>query len=169
VSDGPEEGGFSPWPVLCCGVQGDDTLPAVSERWTDLVDDMEATAAEYEAGGYETLALHTADVTPLSAETTLDVLVPGEEFEQVHTRFANATVDEFTVYTATEGGVTFAVVVAEDHDGPTAACIPLFYQHARAQPLRDRVETLGHVTVRVRPLTDDARVEFTIEDPALLF
>ena len=59
-----------------------DPPPAVEERWGELLEDAETTAAEYDADGYETRLVHPGDVTPVTGEPYgLDVLAPGDEFE----------------------------------------------------------------------------------------
>jgi len=140
----------------------------VKNRWEDLIDDTEATAAEYEAAGYETLAIHPGDVVALVEDLVVDVLAPGDEYERVTELAERTTVDEFDVYTAEEGGVTFALVAALDHDESVAVCIPAYLEQSDADELADEASAAGHVHVHVRPLSDDSRVAFTLEDPDLL-
>lgn len=131
--------------------------------------DLETTAEEYREAGYEVLAIHTGDVTPLPDDLALDVLAPGDEFEELETLAEDLEVDEFAVYSAEDDGVTFALVVAKDETREVAVCCPVFFHETVAASLGDRAETAGAVNVVIRPLSDDSQVVFTLEEPRLLF
>ncbi|MFC6725160.1 hypothetical protein ACFQE1_12435 [Halobium palmae] len=45
-------------------------LSGALDAWERVVDDMEATAAEYREEGWETLELHPGDVTPIPHDGT---------------------------------------------------------------------------------------------------
>ena len=78
--------------------------PAVEQRWGELLEDAETTAAEYDADGYETRLVHPGDVTPVTGEPYgLDVLAPGDEFEALEALVERATFDTSHVYYADEG------------------------------------------------------------------
>lgn len=142
---------------------------AVENRWTDLIADTEATAAEYEAAGYETLAVHPGDVVVLHDDLAVDVLAPGDEYERATELASEASVDEFDVYTAQEGGVAFALVAALDHERSTAVCVPIYVKLSEADELMEAATSEGYVDLHVRPLSNDSRVAFTLEEPTLLF
>lgn len=143
--------------------------PAVENRWEDLIEDTETTAAEYEAAGYETLAIHPGDVVVLLDDLAIDVLAPGNEYRPLTDLVEGTTVDEFDVYTAQEGGVAFALVAALDHDESTAVCVPIWVELSEADELTVAAREAGQVHLHVRPLSNDERVAFTLEDPDLLF
>lgn len=138
-------------------------------RWSDLIADTEATAEELAAAGYDTIAVHAGDVTPLPDEQTLDVLVPDDEFEQIGRLAAGVTVDEFAVYAATEGRVTFAVVAAEAPDAGVAICVPVFVTERTVGTLGEQARDAGTLFIRLRPLSEDDSVELALSDPDLLF
>lgn len=142
--------------------------PALENRWEDLIDDTEATAAEYEAAGYETLAVHPGDVVALVDDVVVDVLAPGDEYERLIELTERTSVDEFDVYTAEEGGVSFALVAALDHDESVAVCVPTWLELPEADELSVAASEAGQVHLHVRPLSDDSRVEYTLEEPDLL-
>lgn len=142
---------------------------AVSDRWQDLMDDTDVTAAEYRDDGYETLAVHTGDVVPLPERLIIDVLAPGDEFRQLTAMADGATVDEFELFTASEGDVEFALVVATDEQAEIAVCIPLFVHQDVVDAMGPRAKDAGHVDIHVRPLSDETHVVFTLEEPELLF
>jgi hypothetical protein len=149
--------------------QGHGVPRAVENRWEDLIDDTEATAEEYAAAGYETLTIHPGDVVVLQDDLAIDVLAPGNEYRPLTDLMEGASVDEFDVYTAEEGGVAFAMVVAVDQDAEIAVCVPLYMQLDDADELADVATAAGHVEIHVRPLSDDERVAFRLGDPELLF
>jgi 3',5'-cyclic AMP phosphodiesterase CpdA len=142
---------------------------AVENRWEDLIADTEATAEEYENAGYETLTIQPGDVVVLEDDLAVDVLAPGNEYRPLTDLMETVAVDEFDVYTAEEGGVDFAMVVAADHDAAVAVCVPLYMEHADADDLAEATAAAGYVEVHVRPLSDDERVAFRLEEPELLF
>lgn len=149
--------------------EGHGTPPSVGEQWEDFMADLEATAEEYREAGYEVLAIHTGDVTPLPDELVLDVLAPGEEFERLEELAEEFEVDEFEAYTAEDGETTFALVVAKDESRERAICCPVFYHETVAAGLGARAKETGLVNIVVRPLSDDSQVVFTLEEPELLF
>jgi|APHM01.1.fsa_nt_gi hypothetical protein len=150
-------------------MSGGHSVPTeVAGRWSDLITDLEATAAELDSAGYDVVAVHAGDVTPISEESTVNVLVPDDELDRVKTLVAEAVPDEFAVYTATEGRVTFAVIAAQDPDRHTAVCWPVFVTATAVEELADQAQTTGQITFRLRPLADDEAVRFVLSEPALL-
>jgi DNA-binding phage protein len=144
--------------------------PAVEDRWEELLADADATAAEYRGRGWETLVVSTGDVTPLSGEPFgLDVLAPGDEFEALEGLVEAATFDTSHVYRAEAGGVRFFVVVVEAGDEEVAVVVPAFLAVERAGDLEERAREAGVMYTHVRPLSDDARVTFSHDDPDLFF
>jgi len=144
--------------------------PAVTERWEELLADADATAAEYREEGWETFAVRPGDVTPLSGSPFgLDVLAPGDEFEALETLVEDVSFDTSHVYRADEGGVRFVVVAVEATADETVVVVPAFFDVDRAADLEERALEAGVMYTHVRPLSDDARVTFTHDDPELFF
>jgi len=144
--------------------------PAVTERWEELLADADATAAEYREEGWETFAVRPGDVTPLSGSPFgLDVLAPGDEFEALEALVEDVSFDTSHVYRADEGGVRFVVVAVEATADETVVVVPAFFDVDRAADLEERALEAGVMYTHVRPLSDDARVTFTHDDPELFF
>lgn len=142
----------------------------VADRWQAVLEDAAATAAQYREDGWETIELHPGDVTPLTGEPHgLDVLLPGSEYEALTEAVADATVDAFEVYRATEGGTHFYVVVFEATEEELAIVCPAFIGGSDAGALEQRARAAGALPIHARPLSDDSRVTFTSEDPDLFF
>jgi len=142
--------------------------PAVEERWQELLDDAETTAAEYRADGAETLLIHPGDVTPVTGEPYgLDVLAPGDEFERLEALVERATFDTSHVYYADEGGTRFFLIVVEGEG--VVVIVPAFLAIGRTARLAEQATDEGAMYTHVRPLSDDERVTFTHEDPELFF
>ncbi|SEO94548.1 hypothetical protein SAMN04487948_108133 [Halogranum amylolyticum] len=151
-------------------------LEGVLDVWEGVVEDMEATAAEYRENGWETLELHPGDVNPLPAveERTegrfgLDVLVPGEEYETVSTLVADAEFDEYEVFRAQRGGVVFLLLVTKSTAAEQVVLTPLYYGVEDARLMLERAREADVLYTHVRPLSGDEHVTFTQQDPELLF
>jgi hypothetical protein len=138
--------------------------------WEMLLDDAAATAAEYEDRGWETLELHTADVTPLDGEfddrVGLSVLVPDDEFETLRNTFAGSDIDGFEAYRTEVMGYVALLLVLEDETDQRAVVVPVYYstgedaaENLFAQALAD-----GELSVYLRNLAED-RVAVTLADP----
>lgn len=138
--------------------------------WDDVVADMEATAAEYEADGWRTLQLHPGDVTTLAPSGDddrfgLDVLVPGDEFEAVEELLAGAVAfDSYEAFVATAGGLVLLVVAMEDATEEVAVLYPAYYDVESAQEMLAAAERAGEMRTQLRTLTNE-RIEFTHDDP----
>ncbi|WP_266074725.1 DUF7529 family protein [Haladaptatus caseinilyticus] len=155
----------------------DGTTPNVTAHsrampfWEDVIADMEATAAEYEEMGWNTLELHPGDVTPLWTEQDdefgLDVLVPDNEFEAVERLLDDGIeFDAFEVYRAMGDHLVFVVVVMEDHDEDAAVCYPAYYDVRGAEKMLREAMDAGTMYTYIRTLSED-RVQFTHDDPTV--
>lgn len=141
---------------------------AIREHWADLVDDMEATAAELRAAGWEVLELHPGDVTVVTeSHRGFDVLVPDDEFEQLREWVDGAAFTDHDVYRA-DAGITFLLVVMQDPDAERAVCCPLYYERGDADTLRKLAAVDGELRTHVRRLSEEY-VHFVHEDPAPFF
>lgn len=143
----------------------------VAGRWEALFDDVEATAADLRDEGFDVVSIHAGDVTPLTDDLTLDVLAPGDEYRELVEMLdeAEAELTEFLVFGATEGGVTFAVVVGQDPTAEVAACFPLYITKETKATLGSQAVEAGEIHFKLRPLDDESAVELTLSEPELLF
>ncbi|QLH83187.1 DUF7529 family protein [Halosimplex pelagicum] len=147
---------------------GTGAASAVREHWEDLIGDMDATAAEFEEAGWETLRLHPGDVTAVTGDRWgFDVLVPDDEFERLREWVEAGAFDEHDVYRV-ESGIQFALVVLKDDDGERAVCCPLYYDDAAVEGLGELAERRGRVETHVRNLAEEY-VTFTHDEPDLFF
>ncbi|WP_152039812.1 DUF7529 family protein [Salinigranum salinum] len=160
------------------GGGADHPLAGAVDRWEAVLDDMEATAADYRDEGWTVVELHPGDVTPLPPATGgdaladdrvgLDVLVPDNEFETVEREAEDATFDSYDAYRAQAGSVVFAVVAVEATASELAVLVPLYYRAADAREMTRRTLERGRIDLFVRPLADDRRVVFSQERPELI-
>ncbi|WP_246022907.1 DUF7529 family protein [Halosimplex halophilum] len=147
---------------------GTGAASAVREHWEDLIGDMEATAAEFEDAGWETLQLHPGDVTAVTGDRWgFDVLVPDDEFERLREWVDAGDFDEHDVYRV-ESGIHFALVVLKDEGGERAVCCPLYYDDAAVEGLGEVAAGEGRVYTHVRNLAEEY-VTFSHEEPELFF
>jgi hypothetical protein len=142
-----------------------------AEFWDDIVSDMEATAEEYEADGWETLQIHPGDVTTLVPSEDdprfgLDVLAPDDEFEAVQELLAgDVSFDSYEVFRAMADGLLLFVVAMEDADAEVAVLYPAYYDVKNSQAMLKAAESAGEMRTYLRTLTHD-QIEFTHEEPA---
>jgi hypothetical protein len=140
--------------------------------WDTLVDDMAARAAEYEADGWTTVQLHTADVTARAGQSDervgLSVLVPDDEFETVESVLGSGTVASYSVYrTTVEGYVAFLLSV--ETDDRTAILCPGYYalSDESVHAMFDKATEAGQLTVSLRRL-DETAIRLSLDSPDLL-
>jgi len=148
----------------------------VREFWEDVIADMEATAEEYEEEGWEALALHPGETTPLAGEGTerpgFDVLLPDNEFEELLSLIeVGVDFSAYEVYSTAVDDVVFLVVAMQDAATENAVLFPLYYRPGTdsAGELREHVEATGEVRSHLRRLREDEIVTFEHEEPELFF
>jgi hypothetical protein len=140
--------------------------------WDDLLEDAEARAEAYREDGWETLLLHTADVTPLAGNhddrVGFSVLVPDDEFDELRSVFADTTVRRYDAYRTTVGGFVAFVLAIETGDDTAVLC-PGYYEtdDDSADALFEQAQSAGSLTVYLRRL-DDTTVELSLAEPSLL-
>lgn len=153
-------------------------MAGATDRWQDVIDDLEATAAEYAEQGWETVVIHPGDVTPLPTPTALlngvdvdrvglDLLVPDNEFEELTEAVEGVSFDQYDAYRGESGSVVFAVVVMKGDDD-TAVCFPLYYDTESARVMLKRAVEREELRTYLRPLDDSQRVVFAHADPERL-
>ncbi|KTG08773.1 hypothetical protein AUR64_13170 [Haloprofundus marisrubri] len=172
----------------------DHPLAGKETAWEAVVDDMEATAEAYREEGWETTELHPGDVLPLTGvdigidageefddgqgDTTqtaaddgwsgLDVLLPGNEFTAVESVVETSRFDESEVLRTQEDGVVLAVVVMKAAAQKQAVFVPLYYDIADIAGVANAARSAGRLELALRPLSNDQRVLFALDDPELL-
>ena len=169
MDDAPEGSGSDPG-----NPDPDEEMPnqAAMANWDAVVADMEATAAEYEDEGWETLQIHPGDVAVLDGEDGrgpgFDVVVPDPEFEALAEIFESGTdVEETAVFRASVESMTYLVLVLQHADG-TAVLVPAYYRvgDPGVEAAFRRAEATGEFRTRLRTLTHD-QIVVSHEDPSL--
>lgn len=141
-----------------------------AEFWDDIISDMEATADEYEAEGWDTLQLHPGDVTALVPDETdnrfgIDVLVPDDEFGELEALIEGGVAfDAYEAFRAMADGLVLFVVAMEDRDREVAVLYPAYYDAQNAQGMLTAAENAGEMRTYVRTLTEE-QIEFTHDQP----
>lgn len=139
--------------------------------WNQLLEEMNAEAAAYEADDWETLELHPGDVTARDGSVEdlgLDVLIPDNEFAALETALADG-VDSYEVLRSTPGEYVAALLVVETTGRERVVFVPVYYSRtdeAAAGLLQTALEA-GELTLILRTLTDD-RIKLTLDRPKLL-
>lgn len=134
--------------------------------WTDVIEDMESTAAAYRDRGWETLELHPGDSVLVDSDrrTGLDVLLPGPEFEELEALVGQYSFDSVEVLRAGSGGTVYVLVVERDTDAEVVAFVPGYYDRASSTETIDSIRDSGLIRLFCRRLNDDT-VEFVHDDP----
>lgn len=145
---------------------GDSVLPdAVTASWQPVVDEATELASEYEDDGWEAVVVHPGDVTAVFGEDFgLDVLAPGEEFATVSELVEDADFDRSHVYKDTGGDVAFFLTAFEATADEVVVVVPTYVRQDDHDRLVDQARAEDVVPIHVRPLSDDERVTFTVED-----
>ena len=147
----------------------------LSNHWEDILADMEATAAEYREQGWEAMELHPGDVTTLAPDEEddtfgLDVLLPGDEFDELEGRVeSGASFDAYQVFRGEGSGLVLLLVAMEDETNELAALFPAYFDPSEAGEMREAAFSEGRMYSHVRPLDRRNIVTFEHDDPALFF
>lgn len=143
--------------------------PSMPGMWADIIEEATALAEEYRQAGFEVAVLHPGDVVPVPDDEAFDVLLPGSEFDAVEALVESFDADEVEVFTATDAGFGYVVVVATDGDRRAAICCPLYYELTGIDEFVDAVTQAGAVELHLRPLSERPPVVLSIDDPSLVF
>ncbi len=145
----------------------------VQTVWEDLIADASATAAEYEADGWETLELRPGDVTPLDGEygdrVGLDVLVPDNEYRALQSWFDDGfAIDDYEVYRSLVDRTVFLLVALRDGEVERVVLLPTFYRLGAdaVSGMFEHAGETGALHVYVRRLSGEY-AEIRLDDPAL--
>jgi len=145
------------------------SMTELGDRWREVLDDTEATAAEYRDSGWDAIAVHPGDVNPVPGAARLHVLLPGSEFDAVNELLDGAGIGSVGVYAAAGDSVRYRLLVAENADREIAVCVPTYVFESAVEELDAAARNASGLGVRLRPLDDRDHVEFAVADPDLFF
>lgn len=157
------------------GVGGTETGPpaGVMANWETIVEDMEATAGEYESAGWAVVQVHPGDVQMVAGgsdgRTGLDLLVPDNEYREIESLLeSGVSFDDYEVYRNASGGVVYLVVVAQDPDTEAAILYPAYYRSEGTDALDvlEHAREAGRLQTFLRRLNGEY-VELSHENPDL--
>lgn len=154
-------------------MEGVGVVNRLMDVWDEVIADMEATAETYRDEGWQVLEIHPGDVAAPDGEQGgrwgLDVLVPGDEFEELERliEVESFSFDESEVYRATRSGIVFLVVAILDHDTEVAVVFPAYYDVDRGRSMLGRATEAGEMHTHLRPLDLENVVTFSHDDPSL--
>lgn len=141
--------------------------------WESFMDDARALADEDQFDDWKTLVVIPGDVTPMepSDEVDLDVLVPGDQFEQLEQWVATEGLGFETaeIYRREKDGVLFVLATFLDEPTATGVLIPLFYVPAMAEEMIESVRNEGRVVIGLRPLSGGQYVTLSHNRPEMFF
>lgn len=146
----------------------------LSNHWEDMLADVEATAEEYREQGWETMELHPGDVTAFASEEDdtygLDVLVPGDEFDELEAVVeGGASFDSYQVFRGEGSGLVLLLIAMEDGENELAVLFPAYFDPSESEEMRAAALAEGTMYSHVRPLDKRNVVTFAHDEPALFF
>ncbi len=130
--------------------------------WSDVIEDAEATATEYDAEGWEVVTVTPGDVTARTDDQFgVTVVVPGEEYAAVEEVVTDAAdFDRFQVFKARDDAIIYYVTAIENPDEEVAVIVPAYYRWIGDRPMFRRARQEGVMRTHIRPLSGDDRVTF---------
>lgn len=145
----------------------DDAPPNVraSSGWQAVLDDAEATVAEYREQGWETLLLHPGDSVFVDSDRRrgVDVVVPDPEFDDLRALVEAHAFDDVEVFRAEGDGLVYLLVVERAPATEAAVLVPAYYDPVAAGSTLEAVRDEGEVRLFCRRLGDEY-VEFAHDD-----
>ena len=147
----------------------------LSNHWEEMIADMEATAEEYREQGWAAMELHPGDVTALAPDEEddtfgLDVLVPGDEFDELEARVEGGTTfGSYQVFRGEGSGLVLLLIAMEDQENEFAVLFPAYFDPGQSGEMREAALSAGRMYSHVRPLDERNVVTFAHDDPALFF
>lgn len=138
----------------------------VGDGWSAVIEDMEATVAEYQERGWTTLELHPGDSVLVDSErrTGLDVVLPGPEFEELESHVDNRRFQDVEVFRAEGDELVYVLVVELALESKAAVFIPAYYDPSQSAETIESVREAGSIRLFCRRLNDDT-VQFVHDDP----
>ena len=145
---------------------GTPTNVQAQAGWTEVIEDMESTAATYRDRGWETLELHPGDSVLVDSDrrTGLDVLLPGPEFEELEALVDDCTFESVEVFRAERGGIVYVLGAELDPDTETVGLAPASTGGDASREPIEAIRDAGKSRLFCRRLDDDT-VEFVHDDP----
>lgn len=147
----------------------------LANHWDEMIADMEATAEEYRERGWNVLELHPGDVRAFGPTEDddrfgLDVLVPGNEFDELESIVAaGATFDSYKVFRGEGSGLVLLLVAMEDDTNEQSVVFPAYYDPGQSTDVQKAAFDAGTMYSHVRPLDEREIVTFTHDEPTLFF
>jgi hypothetical protein len=134
--------------------------------WSKVIEDMDATAAEYRERGWTTLELHPGDSVLVDSDrrTGLDVVLPGPEFKELESLVDSHRFRDVKVFRAEGDELVYLLVVELAPENETAVFVPAYYDPSQSAETIESVREAGTVRLFCRRLNDDT-VQFVHDDP----
>ncbi|MFC6991311.1 hypothetical protein ACFQH3_05725 [Haladaptatus sp. GCM10025707] len=143
-----------------------EALDAVAAHWEDLIDDMEATAAEYRELGWEVVTVYPAQVFPDMKLPGFDILIADNDYAAAVEFTEENEVEEYDVYRAETDAIFFLAVMRDESNG-RALLVPGYYSMEKGSELRGRID--DSLTIALNRLKRDVAVSISLEQPAAFF
>lgn len=141
--------------------------------WEPLMEDMDASVAEYEDEGWETFVVHPGHVNVLPEDherSGLQILTPDNELDAISQAIEDGTsFDGYTVLRETTDGVVYFLVIHEDERDKRALFVPAFYDLNRGPDLKQHTREAGTFDLHLVPLSEEPVLTLEHEHPEQFF
>lgn len=144
-------------------------------NWDDVIEDLEATAAEYRSEGLETVEAHPGDVVTVAdlehaKMLGLSILLPDNEFEDVRAAMdeRDLSFDRYDVFEGVRDGLRFMLVALQDTEEDYCLVFPAYYDTAIAGEMVEMVRDRGWMGLYFRRFGSDDLLSVVLEEPEKL-
>ena len=141
-------------------------------HWDDLLDDVQAIAAEYKANGWETLVLHPGDIATITeGDAGFRLIIPESELDELAeaVKGAEESFNEFELHRAPTDDLLLFIVVVKSSDYDYATLFPAYYEPDVDDEFVTAVREQGSVFTEITNLDQSRRYSFRHDDPSLFF
>lgn len=141
-------------------------------HWDDLLDDVQAIAAEYKENGWETLVLHPGDIATITeGDAGFRLIVPESELNALAeaVKGAEESFNEFELHRAPTDDLLLFIVVVKSSDYDHAILFPTYYEPDVDEEFVTAVREQGSVFTEITNLDQSRRYSFRHDDPSLFF
>jgi len=141
-------------------------------HWDDLLDDIQAIAAEYKANDWETLVLHPGDIgTITQGDAGFRLIVPESELNSLTEAVERAeeSFNEFELHRAPTDDLLLFIVVVKSSEYNHAVLFPAYYEPDVNGEFVTAVREQRSVFTEITNLDQSRRYSFRHDDPSLFF
>ncbi|MFP9060532.1 hypothetical protein ACLI4R_08360 [Natrialbaceae archaeon A-chndr2] len=145
-----------------------ETPMRVKPYWEPLLEDIDATVAEYEENGYDGTALHPGPVTVLGpgayeGSAGLSVLLPKSAYETLEGLVEDADPDGIDVYASVADQLVLLGLFIRFEAAGRVLGLPAYYDRSNADAMLEWADEHGNLDLHLRTLGGERLVLSCVE------